>query len=164
MKFEIIRNYYIFLLGKFVFSGFIILEDKTIETFLTKLKNQGVDINLIERDYFWNYIVYQIKYWVEKKTRFNGKIYVSWVFGDKAIKRWLSKNENYLYFSEQFLREYDIKRPIQYYAFKVDLQKKRELYSSSEEGYLLCIEEDLFSLKSSICKKCKYLNICKIIG
>lgn len=163
MKLEIVRNYYIFLLGKFVFSGFITLEDKTIDSFFNKLSKKGIDISSIGSEFVWNYIVYQLKYWVDKKTRFNGKIYSSWVFGDKAIDRWLNKNEDYLYFSEQFLQKHEINKPVQYYQSNINLDEKRLNFSSQFDGYLICIKEEIFSTRSVVCQKCKYFDLCKIV-
>ena len=70
-----------------------------LSNFIDKVKNIFSDVDL---DWYRQFILYQFKYYSDKKTRLDGKVYLNWIFGDKAIIRWKNKEENWQYFIQKY--------------------------------------------------------------
>ena len=129
---------------------------------------ERVYLGSIDEEYILNYIVFQLRFYEDKNTRLGkGKVYVNWVFGKKAIDRWLNKPEKWLYFNEQFLKRYNIppaqeNEEIQKEKREFYKKQERKRFFGTEMGLIHCSQLELFDKFSKECLICKYKKICEI--
>ena len=141
------------------------LDDTTINKFLRNLKNYYV-VESLDSWFISNYLLYQFSYWSDKQTR-RRDLPKSWIFGPKAIERWIilmkTGDQSWQYHLANFQSKYRIIFPVRY-AY-VDMKKKiamvRESCNGTLEGLLNCLELGYYSEESIACQNCQYSKICK---
>lgn len=157
---QLVEDYYK-IFTKSLFGYEIELEEKALGAFCKRI---GVDQNSLGEWFVWNYLCYQFTYWTSKRTRFDHKIQVSWILGPKAIERWNNKPESWNYYVDEFLKKKAIRRPTAYHkaeGLALLNEDDRKRYSSQVDGFLSCINEDLYNERSITCLTCKNRQICK---
>jgi hypothetical protein len=137
--------------------------DVTLKKFLNKL-----DVSMDE-DWLFYYLAFQFEYWDEKRKYMRFKISPSYIFGDKAFKRYEDKvstyGNNWMYFTENFIRGYQLDNT-EYY--KKDLsqisipEENDKLRFEGKERLANCIiNTTLYNRKSKTCVTCNFMITCK---
>lgn len=154
MKRNIISIFRFFTIKVFN-QGSIEVNDRALGYFIRVYKNQ------INEKFIWEYIAFQMAYWYDKNTKFN--LQASWIFGDKAINRWNSKQDNWEYFTQQFLNKVGIERPISFYKANLVnvFEEERARYFNTDDGFMNCLLNACYSEHSNYCKICDFKDICK---
>lgn len=138
------------------------LNEKTVLLFLQKV-GRYYDLELLGDQWCWDYMSFQFAYWSSKKTRFNGNIPANWIFGDKALERWNSKPDTWTYYTDLFLKKYEIERPVEYckHSTREVYEIERQRFHNTIEGYINCQSFAKYSSKSLSCLTCKFKAKCK---
>lgn len=137
------------------------IEGKTLDNFI-KLLSTKYDLNTLGEWFVWHYVAFQFAYWYDKQTRMEGRIPFNWIFGPKSFRRWIDKNEDWLYFTNLFLNKTEVKKPIEFYQqnmLKI-FEDERKRYINTNMGYIHCQNTAQYSPKSPSCIICKYRKEC----
>lgn len=140
-------------------------DQNLIEKFLSILSATYV-IEGLGLDFFSDYFQFQLRYWDGKKTRFGeGVIMLSWIIGDKAIKRWeKAKDEhirwqNHLYIQNSGVRSHqkDIKVDNSFLInFNEIEERDKKMFLNTKKGLTWCLlNTTLFNHKSPTCLLCE---------
>lgn len=142
-------------------------DKKTTQNFIKKVqKKYGDGIGF---DWLFFYFSFQFMYWDEKRTKLGKRrVYFNWIIGNKALKRFIEKDNNQIYFSELFCRQYEIKKGDLIKTEQkthTDISKReeeeKERFYGNTEGFLNCIENTTFyNRKSKFCFSCLFKNSC----
>lgn len=160
-----VKTIYQYLYEKAVgkqFSNFRYSErDQTmIDKFVSKLNYSIGD------DWLWNYFCYQFQRYVDLKTRLGkGIVPLSWVIGEKALKRYREATEEELFYINEFKIRYNVKSPL----FEPETVKFSDNYRNNERKrftdlnrrLIHCRENELFDSKNKVCFSCKNKEYCK---
>jgi hypothetical protein len=128
--------------------------ERDLDIFISKLDPS------LDEDFLWNYTIFQFSYYNEMKTRFN-RIYLNWIYGDKAIKRWVNKTEAQVYYADQFALKFNISKEIEPVIIKDWSSLERKRFSEDINRQLLhCIDNGLYT-KDDLCISCDNFITCK---
>lgn len=134
--------------------------DVTIQKFLDSL-----DVSYGEQ-WIFDYIAFQFKYWIEKKYK-KVPIYPNLIFGKAAMERFEDRNENWIYFTDEFVRLYQIGLDNSY---KKDLlqisisEEKEKLRFEGMERLANCVvSTTMYNRRSKTCVLCNFSRRCKEI-
>lgn len=143
-------------------SGHSCLIKNEIKSF-QKLLSKKYDIKTLGDWFCWNYVAFQFEYYSGLRTKMKGKYPANWIFGKKALDRWENKNENWQYFVQKFLSEFEITLPVEYYQDDVDgmFEQERKRFFNTDRGLLHCLQFARYSEKSVSCLICKNKKDCK---
>lgn len=78
---------------------------KYVDSFVQLLSKQ-YRIESIGINFLVDYFAFAFEYWSNKKTKRH--ITLGWIIGKKTFQRWLVKSDNYKYFVNKFLQDYDV--------------------------------------------------------
>ena len=115
-------------------------------------------------DWFaWYYVAFQFQYWYPLKTRMNGRIPLNWVFGTKALQRWLNRNEEWFYFTQKFIHDSEIVRPVEFENRDMEdiFEAERQRYFNTDLGFLHCSQSAKYDDQSPSCLICRHKKACK---
>lgn len=131
---------------------------KSIENFLLLLDKE-VGLESIGEAYLFDFLSYSFYLKKDQKTRFGkGVVMLNHVIGKKALEKWMDKPNNWYYWTDKFLTEYGIKRPVDK-VVSVDPIKfniSEELVRAGNGGILGCSDgTTLYHPMSPFCKKCE---------
>lgn len=133
-------------------------------------------------DFLIKYFEFQYSYYSGLKTRFGkGVVMINWIIGDKAIKRYETrdiKNNRYAkfflnknsseYFKKQSLNlserrqeKLKIKEKYVLEVHPIEEQFKQSFFNTEKGFVFCCTTTTLFNLKSDLCKKCDFAKQCK---
>lgn len=133
--------------------------DKIIKNFIEKL-----DISC-GQEWMFDYIAFQFEYWSKIKYKKVKGTPPNLVFGKVALERFEQRNENWKYFTDQFVMLYQIGLDNDY---KKDLsnistaEEKEKLRFTGKERLANCIlYTTLYNRKSKICVLCGFSKVCK---
>lgn len=150
-----------------------------LNNFIIKI-SKITNVNSINIDYVCEYCEFQYNYWHQLKTQH--KIQMSWIFGDKAFKRWIEykdKIKQKKFFKYKTKLKVDINFSIKNKIVKninfdeirkgfliikehEEIEKRR--FFNSDKGLIWCTNETtLYNHKSSLCLTCKNKEDCKVI-
>ncbi len=125
----------------------------------------------ISTDFVKKYCEFQFLYWSKLKTRFGSYVPISWVYGDKAFKRWQSKHKVSDYIVNTTIdniatqRISNIKNNINSFekisVYEEKLKKQR--YDKPERLSWCILNTTLFHPQSALCLKCTDKQDCKKI-
>lgn len=140
-------------------SNFILLLDKHFGT-------KSIDLGFVF--YFIAYQFYRKKD-KAKNSRFGVVMPLNHFIGQKALKEWERKPDNWKYWVDKMLYDYEIFAPIEKPKEKtsqefLDIAEERLKYYYFKENNLfyMCTEyTTLHKEKSEYCQKCKFKNECK---
>ena len=113
----------------------------------------------------WYYVAFQFQYWYPLKTRMNGRIPLNWIFGSKALQRWLNKTDEWFYFTQKFIHESEIIRPVEFESTNIEdiFEKERQRHFNTEFGLFHCSQFAKYSESSPSCLICKNKKDCRMI-
>lgn len=132
-------------------------EDTLLDNFLEKTK--GWDINT-----YWNFILFSFERRSKQRTLYN--INLSWIFGDKALKCWKSRDDFWDYYVNKFKVKYRLINPYNNDCYIITdnyREEQRLKYFNSPKGYLYCRSFGgvLFDGLCETCSICEYKNVCE---
>jgi hypothetical protein len=150
------------------------IETKILNKFLKKnISNDYVDI--------FYYFCFQLNYWADKNftnEKVKGLPDISWLFGDKAINRWLIKNNHWLYFVQlNLFKKYKFiledfknifeKKELFYLNNEDKIEKIRDVHRfkflNKPNGFVYCLENTSLIIPDNlICLQCNFKDNCKI--
>jgi hypothetical protein len=160
---EVYQKFSGYKLYKLNIEGEII--KKQINSFITLLQQKYR--GSIDNHFILHFIVFQFRNYENAKTRLGkGKVYVNWILGKKALKRWENKPENWFYWNNQFIKKYNISISAEGNEANIDSVKftrslERNRFKNTEMGLIHCQELDLFDKYCRECIRCTFNNICK---
>lgn len=130
-----------------------------------KLLSKHQDVRASGDWFAWYYVAFQFQYWYPLKTRMNGKIPLNWVFGNKALQRWLQKGDEWFYFTQKFIHECEIVKDIEFENTDIEgiFEKERQRYFNTEYGLFHCSQFAEYNDSSPSCLICKNKKDCKIL-
>lgn len=157
------------------YKGKYIIEQKSesmIKTFFNSL-NKHYKLHSLGPDFLWNYCVFQYNYWLDLKiTSFDGRMKFSFIFGKKALDRYLNRNVEYdwqlarnrITIVEQLKRDFYkwfvIIEPKEPY-FDVERVSKN-MYYGTVDGLANCLlTTTLYHPLSDLCQQCTNKEECK---
>lgn len=137
------------------------VSDKAITSFIRKIK-KITDVRLKGEWFAWYYVAFQFSWWYDKvrMSRSNGKYPATWIFGDKAIERWVFRNNSWKYWTDKFISDLDLSRPVLYAKAEIDEDSERKKFYNTDLGFLTCQLSDLYNAKSPTCIACNNRNLC----
>jgi len=156
MKKNIINTYQIFV-RKLYNQGLVKINNKLLDFFIEEFQE------VIDENFIWDYISFQMEYWSGIKTNFTLK--PDWVFGQKAISRWKKKQSSWSFYTQQFLNKVEIQRPVEYFKanLKDNFQEIRGRNFGTEQGFADCLSFSFYLETSEYCKVCIFKDVCKTI-
>jgi hypothetical protein len=162
MKDEL-KRVYLFFLRKLSTFNELEFNEKDIDSFLKRL-GKKMDLVPLGEQFAWDYVSFQFCYWAEKKhIRRRGQYPSSWIFGEKALKRWEERGENWSFFVDDFLGRMEIVRPMKYFGadFSEVWEEERKRFYNTEEGYVNCLLNSKYDSHSLLCNRCKFSKTCR---
>lgn len=131
---------------------------KDIEVFLENSLLKEKSIQFIHL-----YLTFQFDYWSNLDLESNyGKINTKYIFGKKAIKRWVDRNQEFDYkLYESKISFSFFEKSITIDINQIDLLKKKQ-FLNSDFGFRYCIDNtSLYNDSHYPCIMCQYKNSCK---
>lgn len=148
--------------------------DKTIkqlDKYLISLK-KNYNLQSLGENFLWNYFIFQFNYWEGCDiASFSKRIVPSYIIGDKAIERWLERDQQYdwLFDKCEFISNYGLSKndlkiaKIHIYKGNHEINIKLK-YFNTTNGFDLCLTmTTLFNDKHLCCLECKFKKQCKEI-
>jgi len=165
-KKEIVQKLYTLFQSR-VYSGSRIekIKDTSLNKFLSSL-DKKYGYGSVGVNFLLDYFSFQYNYWSQLDPERNPNS--SWIIGNKAIKRWFDKPDNYSYFSGLLRRKYriSIDHVIEHHSGSnqnTDLDDTfRKRCSDPNYQLLHCSILGLsYSFRSSTCITCSHRKKCK---
>lgn len=136
---------------------------KIIDNFVNKLP-----ISCGE-DWLFNFMCFGFSKFVNLSTRAGkNKVYLGWIIGLKALKKYREASEEELYYSEKFQMEYLILNiltknisPVNSLSYK---NRERNRFFGTDRGFIHCKENELFEHKNKYCIGCKFRKYCNEVS
>lgn len=136
-------------------------------TNLGKRLSKYYEISSLGFDFFFEYIMFQWEYWLDKRTK--RKIALEWLIGKKAIQRWMDRNEHSAYFvNENIVKAYGIDRDglrNKYYPGQENADDAEELEKTRHQGaarlYHCSQFTTMYNHRSQVCLSCDMKKDCK---
>ena len=135
----------------------------TIQKFIDKFNNPSIG-----KEWLFKYYAFQFSYWMELKYRKYNGVHISYILGKKAIERFNNRNENWEYFTDEFISNYKLlitkfyKRDFSKLPVLEEIEKNK--YLDSNERLANCLAHTtLYNIKSRICVLCSKSKSCKEI-
>jgi hypothetical protein len=110
-------------------------------------------------DWLMEFTVFQFSYYSKMKTRFD-RIYLNWIYGVKALKRWSERTEAQVYYARQFKQELGIKKEFQKLAVSEFRDSERMRFKDMSRQLLHCDELSLLEVGNHICNVCPMYKTC----
>lgn len=129
--------------------------DKQLDNFLKHIP-EGVG-----EDWLLNFTIFQFSYYDGMKTRFD-RIYINWIYGDKALHRWDSRTDAQIYYANLFRERIGIKPKQPILNVKTWRDQERCRFENSNRQLLHCDELMLFDKVNVICITCKMYEKCAV--
>ena len=135
---------------------------KLLNVFLDVLdKYYGLDS--IGENWIFDFTIFQFNIYRNSDSEI--PMQLSWIYGEKAFRRWEQKEESYAYWSDQFIAKFGIPRPQNEYenksgeTFYSNMEKKR--YYNTDLGFIHCNSLGLnTNSKNILCVMCKNQSMC----
>lgn len=102
---------------------------KVIENFVNLIIAQ-VNLPGLPINYLVDYFCFSFHYWSTKVTK--REVTLSWIIGKKTFSKWLEKKDGTNYYTDKFLKEYNI-----------DLHRLRQELSDEKEAPSLDVSEEV---------------------
>jgi hypothetical protein len=148
--------------------------EKVCESFI-KILDKNYSIHSIGLSFLWDYFIFQFNYWDELTLEsFNGKLEIGYIVGEKAFKRWQTRNKEYDWQIEKsaVIAKYALNKGILLSKFYVKPNEQKSTFSSSKQirkqflntdkGLLMCTEfTTLYDPKDTSCILCSNKKECK---
>jgi len=116
-------------------------------------------------EWLFDFMCFQFSRYLDKKTRFNGKIMINWVIGKAALKVWREASDKHLYWGEELKQRFHLVNPI---SRSIELktqefrERERTRFLDLDERFLRCSELQLYDKGSETCLFCNNKKYCKI--
>lgn len=138
------------------------VSDKSITSFLRKLKKVS-DIRSLGEWFAWYYVAFQFSWWYDKAqmSRLNGKFAASWIFGDKAIERWVGRNDSWKYWTDKFISDTELSKPVEFAKAGDRRDIERKMFYNTDLGFLTCQASGLYEEDNPLCIACKNRSLCR---
>ena len=127
--------------------------EKEIDSFLGKMPDGAGE------EWMYEYIVFQFAHYNGMKTRFN-RVYLNWIFGDKALQRWRERTEDQSYHANQYKLSLGVKKDSPRLSISEYNNAERMRFTDMSRQLLHCHENSLFSVGNDICKVCPMYKTC----
>lgn len=135
---------------------------------LTNFQNTLIErygsLSPIGKNWMFDYLTFQWAYWVNKNIK--RRVQPGWVFGPKALRRWLDKTDNYLYHNKKFLLSIGMSKTEDLSDYTPDMrpdttEADKMRHSGPQRLYHCLIMKNRFTYKSGACISCKEKVVCK---
>jgi hypothetical protein len=127
---------------------------RALELFVKKIPVGAGD------DWLYNFTIFQFAHYSTQKKRFD-RVYINWIYGDKALKRWADRTEQQSYYARKFATSIGFRRDFS----KIDASEyknfERARFEDASRQLIHCNELSLFNSKSAICINCSFYLSCK---
>lgn len=135
-------------------------DHRMIDKYLTNLTDSHGN------EYLYEYFCYQFSRYADLETRFGkGKVMLSWIIGEAALKKWREASPEERYWGDQLKLTYHLTNPfptkIEPLNISQNKERERRRFYSTDRGLIHCTENNLWDAKSKYCIFCKYKNYCK---
>lgn len=151
---EVFNNVYFQIYGmEYLFKNERV--EKLLNDFLDKVNTN------IGEGWLLEFVVFQFSYYDGMKTRFD-RIYLNWIFGEKAIDRWNNRTEQQVYFADEFKKKLGIKKEFESINIRDYIESEKLRFEDIYQRLIHCDELSLFIDDSDICKCCLFYQKCKI--
>ena len=149
------------------------LTDKITNKFLQVLEKK-YSLSTLGPNWLWRYLVFQFLYWEDLViVSFNKKINFSYIFGEKALKRFFDRDSEFDFQLEDntLLTKYSYTLT-QFQSLFSENSKSEELYNNpnrliglnTPNGLNNCLTlTTLYNPRDSSCVQCKFKDDCKIL-
>ena len=111
-------------------------------------------------DWLYTFTVFQFSHYSMMKTRFD-RIYLNWIYGEKALKRWIDRTEAQMYYMQVFKVKYGIHRSFSELPSGDYKDRERIRFGDTNRQFLHCDLLALFLIDNTFCKNCTMYSICK---
>lgn len=149
---------------------FTTTNSKLCDSFFKELR-KTLTLESLGYNWLWKYLVFQFDYWDNLTiTAFNGKMNFAFIFGQKAVNRYLQRNQEYDWQLEDsnVVSKYKISKNEFELLFRVSTVKQsyqnpnRLIGLNTESGLVNCIATTtLYDINDHSCTQCKYSKECK---
>lgn len=149
------------------------LTDKITDKFLLTLEKK-YSLSTLGLNWLWRYLVFQFLYWEDLViVSFNKKINFSYIFGEKALKRFFDRNSEFDFQLEDntLLIKYTYSLT-QFQSLFNENDKSEELYNNpnrliglnTSNGLNNCLMlTTLYNPRDNSCVQCKFKDDCKTL-
>ncbi len=135
---------------------------RTILKNFTNLVDKRYDKDSIGPEWIWEYTIFQFAYYDKMKTARD--VQINWIYGKKALDRWVNREKDYAYYNSQYQIKYNIAKPVEIERIEGEKEfnsRERSRFYGTDEGYFHCYVLSLFSEFNKQCIKCKFNEECK---
>lgn len=136
-----------------------------LDSFLKQL-SKTYDVGSLGSWFAWNYVAFQFEYYRTLKTKMDGKYPANWIFGKKAVERWLNRDmETWSFHVQNFLYEAEIDPPEDFCEVtSTDMfEVERKRYLNTDTGLAHCLQFARPSSKSPSCIICRNKKDCWLL-
>lgn len=113
---------------------------------------------VFDENWVYEFVVFQFEHYRGIKSKFD-RVYVNWVFGETALKRFKERTEEQIYYADKYRRDLGIVTTKFSVLSLVDYEEKeRRRFDDMDRQFLHCHENDLFDIGT--CQFCQLYNIC----
>lgn len=129
--------------------------------------NKQFGLHSLGHRWLFDYLCFQFNYWGGVKIeQFSGKVDFAFIFGEKAVKRYIDRDkefdyqieDNSAYKSENY---FSLFKSLEENDFTRD-DNNRRVFLNTDRGFLHCIQTtSLYNHKDKSCIECKFNIECK---
>lgn len=128
------------------------------------LKHLDGFIKIIPRgayeEWLYEFTIFQFAHYDQMRTRFD-RIYVNWIYGEKALQRWNERTEAQMYFATQFKIRKGIRQDkiVKLSSSSLD-SAERNRFEEMSRQFIHCDDNALFVKDCEDCVKCPMFDTC----
>ena len=111
-------------------------------------------------DWLASFTLFQFSYYDGMKAR-SGRVYLNWIYGDKAMERWTARTDAQTYYAARFAAKIGYRREPGRLPAGEYLETERKRFAERGRLLLHCEELALFSDSSDTCARCENYVMCK---
>jgi len=149
---DIFNRIYLRVYGdEYVFSNARV--EKCLDEFLTIIPSSAGE------DWLYNYTVFQFAYYSNKRMRFD-RVYLNWIYGEKALKRWMNKTEAQVFYADKYKVNIGVRKPQDSLSAHEYRDAERWRFKDINRQLIHCDETSLFEVKSDVCRACPMYKTC----
>lgn len=127
---------------------------KSLELFVAKMPVGAGD------DWLYNFTVFQFAHYSSQKKR-HERLYINWIYGDKALKRWNERTEQQSYYAGRFAAKIGLRRQLEKMDATEYMNTERSRFEEASRQLIHCHELTLFNDRSAVCRNCSFYISCK---
>lgn len=126
--------------------------EKSLDKFL------GLIDFVFDENWVYDFVIFQFEHYRGIKSQFD-RVYVNWVFGESALKRFKTRTEEQSYYADKYRQELGIilTKFSSIVIFDYENRERRR-FDDMGRQFLHCHENDLFDVDT--CQFCQLYQIC----